>query len=82
MRCETCRGTGDRLNPALDVRVHPRNGVSIKNPHGLPILVPCAECGGCGILSCCDGAGGTEADLGGSDVPLARQRGLGTKGRV
>jgi hypothetical protein len=66
MQCETCKGSGQRVNPALRVTINqraPLAGVRIHNPSGLPIMVPCPDCGGCGIMSCCDGAAGTEADL-------------------
>lgn len=70
MRCDTCQGDGRILNPALKVTVDHRKSVTtVHNPDGLSLMVPCPDCGGCGIVSCCDGAvgslGGTNAEDGG-----------------
>ena len=54
MICEACHGTGRRLNPALTVH-STMTGGWVENPHGLPLLVPCDECGGSGVAHCCDG---------------------------
>jgi hypothetical protein len=32
-------------------------------PDGAVTYMPCPECGGCGIVSCCDGAAGTITDV-------------------
>jgi DnaJ-class molecular chaperone len=54
MICETCRGDGKRLNPELTVHCT-LSGAWIENPHRLPLLVPCDDCGGSGHAHCCDG---------------------------
>lgn len=61
MLCETCRGNGKRLNPALTVTYGPT--VRVHNPEGLPLLIPCPDCGGNGTMSCCEGMVGTERDI-------------------
>jgi DnaJ-class molecular chaperone len=46
MICEACRGSGRIVNPA---------------PHiGPRMLLPCPECNGTGITSCCDAAGSAQ----------------------
>jgi hypothetical protein len=54
MICEVCHGTGKRLNPALSLDRSPLAGLR-GNPKGLPLLVPCEDCGGSGVAHCCDG---------------------------
>jgi hypothetical protein len=54
MICERCQGEGRVLNPALSVS-YTRTRVWIDNPRGLPLMIPCPECGGSGIAHCCEG---------------------------
>lgn len=54
MICEACQGFGWRLNPELAV-IETRQSIYIENPAGLPMLVPCSECGASGVAHCCDG---------------------------
>lgn len=49
MRCETCHGTGMRFQS------FPETVLIDGMPVSLPVLVPCATCGGTGFDHCCDG---------------------------
>jgi hypothetical protein len=62
MLCPACHGTGHQLDPRLKTR-YPRAMRSLFNPGGLTMLIPCRECGGCGIASCCDTAGAGSGGL-------------------
>lgn len=47
MICQHCAGQRTRLNPAL-VMEFTDDSVSVENPLGLPITIPCPECNGTG----------------------------------
>lgn len=65
MRCEACHGEGHRLvwhrptgkDIGHDAQCRRAFQVStrIGSPRGLPLPVPCDECGGSGIAHCCEG---------------------------
>jgi hypothetical protein len=46
MRCETCKGKGEVFVDGWGHVVSRKFAV---------LIVPCPDCAGCGIMSCCDG---------------------------
>lgn len=49
MKCETCKGRGLRFQSFPETVIIDGQVVS------LPVLVPCPDCGGCGLVHCCEG---------------------------
>lgn len=49
MRCEACQGRGFTF--ANEIPMWSRG-----NPSILDFREPCRDCGGCGIVSCCEGS--------------------------
>lgn len=51
MRCETCHGGRNIVNPALPIS---GRMLAFDFP-GPPKLIPCPDCGGTGFSHCCEG---------------------------
>lgn len=55
MRCETCKAERViRFIPTIALLPLYRT-----QAQPLPRVIPCPDCGGCGVQSCCDGAVGS-----------------------
>ena len=54
MRCETCEGVGEVLIDR-DCNIVQRVGDAV-------MMIPCPDCGGCGISYCCDGERATDPE--------------------
>jgi RecJ-like exonuclease len=60
MICPTCNGKGWRL------RIPPLRPGTVIHENDYPLdqkIAPCPECGGSGIVSCCDAAGSCQPEM-------------------